>query len=100
MVAKNKRRKYAEEYKIEAVRLVLNRGDRTVAEIASNLGINANQLTRWRGRYEHAVVNPVQHVRETAEQAEIRRLKKENEQLRMEREILKKATAFFAKESR
>ena len=100
MVAKNKRRKHSEEYKIEAVRLVLNRGDRTVAEIASNLGINANQLTRWRGRYEKAVVNPAQHVRETAEQAEIRRLKKENDQLRMEREILKKATAFFAKESR
>ena len=95
-----KRRKHSEEFKIEAVRLLLNRGDRTITEIAENLGVNPNQLQRWRVRYEKAVLNPSQPVRETAEEAEIRRLKKEVDQLRMEREILKKAATFFAKESR
>ena len=95
-----KRRQYSEEFRIEAVRLLLKRGDRTVGEIAENLGVNPNQLHRWRVRYEKAVLDPSQHVRETAEQAEIRRLKKEVDQLRMEREILKKAATFFAKESR
>ena len=95
-----KRRQYSEEFKIEAVRLLLQRGDRTVGQIAENLGVNPNQLHRWRVRFEKAVLNPTEHVRETAEQAEIRRLKKEVDQLRMEREILKKAAAFFAKESR
>ena len=95
-----KRKRYPEEFKIEAVRLLLNRGERTVTDIAESLGVPANHLHRWRARYEKAVTNPRQHVRETAEQAEIRRLKKEVDRLKMEREVLKKATAFFAKESR
>jgi transposase len=96
---KNKPRR-SEELKIEAVRALLNRGDRTVEDVAKSLGVSTAQLYRWRDRYQRAVENPAQHAIETAEQAEIRRLRKENEQLRMEREILKKATAFFAKESR
>ena len=95
-----KRRRHPEEFKIEAVRLLLNRGERTIKEIGENLGVSANQLQRWRMRYEKAVLNPRQHARESAEQFEIRRLKKEVDQLKMEREILKKAAAFFAKESR
>lgn len=94
------KRHLTEEFKIEAVRALLNRGERTVEELAKSLGINANQLYRWRELYRTAVERPAQHVIETAEQAEIRRLRKENEQLRMEREILEKATAFFAKKSR
>lgn len=96
----SKRKRYPEEFKIEAVRLLLNRGERSVADVAESLGVGANQLHRWRARYEKAITAPAQHARETAEQVEIRRLKKEVEQLRMEREVLKKATAFFAKESR
>jgi transposase len=96
----SKRKQHSEEFKIEAVRVFLNRGERSVTELAENLGINANQLYRWRKRFEKAVLNPGQHVRETTEQSEIRRLNKEVERLRMEREILKKATAFFARESR
>lgn len=94
------KRHLTEEFKIEAVRALLNRGERTVEDLAKSLRVNANQLYRWRERYQVAVEHPTQHARETAEQAEIRRLRKELEQLRMEREILKKATAFFAKESR
>jgi transposase len=89
-----------EEFKIEAVRAFLNRGERTVEALAKSLGVSANQLYLWRERYQTAVERPAQHAQETAEQAEIRRLRKENEQLRMEREILEKATAFFAKKSR
>lgn len=95
-----KRKRYPEEFKIEAVRLLLNRGERSVADIAESLGVPPNHLHRWRARYEKAVTSPVQHARETAEQAEIRMLRKEVDQLKMEREILKKATAFFAKQSR
>lgn len=94
------KRRLTEEFKIEAVRALLNRGDRTIEDLAKSLGVNTNQLYRWRERYQSAVENPTQHVKETAEQAEIRRLRRENEQLRMEREILEKATAFFAKKSR
>jgi len=96
----SKRAHHTDEFKIEAVRLLLSRGERSVTELADDLGINANQLYRWRKRFEKAVLNPSEHALETAEQAEIRRLKKEVDRLRMEREILKKATAFFAKESR
>jgi len=94
------RRRYTEEFKIEAVRLVLNRGERTIADIAESLGVGENQLYRWRSRYEGAVHDPTKRARETAEQAEVRRLKKVVAELKMEREILKKAAAFFAKESR
>lgn len=96
----NGKRHLTEEFKIEAVRALLNRGERTVEDLAKSLRVNANQLYRWRERYQTAVERPAQHAIETAEQAEIRRLRKENEQLRMEREILEKATAFFAKKSR
>lgn len=95
-----KRKRYTEEFKIEAVRLVLNRGERTISDIAEALGVSSTQLTRWRSRYESAVKNPGKHAQETAAQAEIRRLKKQVADLQMEREILKKAAAFFAKESR
>jgi len=94
------RKRYADEFKIEAVRLMLNRGERTIADVAEALGVGENQLYRWRSRYEGAVHDPSKHARETAERAQIRRLKKENAELKMEREILRKAAAFFAKESR
>jgi len=96
---KQKRRKYTDEYKQEAVNLVVEQGY-GVSEAARNLGINDNQLRRWvkerTGDKEAATVSN----KLTAEQEEIRKLKKEVERLKMEREILKKATAFFVKESR
>ena len=91
------KRRLTEEFKIEAVRALLNRGERTVQDLAKSLGINANQLYRWRELYQTSVERPAQHAIETAE---LRRLRKENEHLRMAREILEKATAFFAKKSR
>ena len=96
---KQKRRKYTEEYKQEAVNLVIEQGYR-ISEAARNLGINDNLLRRWVKERTGDNETSAASNKLTAEQEEIRRLTKEVERLKMEREILKKATAFFAKESR
>jgi len=97
-MSQRKRTTYTEEFKREAVDLILVQGY-SIAEASRNLGINYNMLSRWkieRGKHgEHAFPSKG-HM--TAEQAEFARLKAENKRLRMERDILKKATAFFAKE--
>jgi transposase len=94
------RRKYSDEFKHEAVDLVLNQGY-SIAEAARNLDINAGMLGRWKRELERHG----EHVfpgkgNMTPEQAELYRLREENKRLRMERDILKKATAFFAREAK
>lgn len=93
---KKKRRKFSTEFKEEAVNLITTQGY-TISEAARNLGIHATQLSRWKREFEEPrnVVGPLNM---TAMQAELKLLQKENKRLRMEREILKKATAFFAKD--
>jgi len=91
------RKKYAEEFKRDAVRLMRNRGERTVAQVADDLGVPANQLHRWAAKYAQQAVAKRNDKGETVEE-EVRRLRKENERLRMEKAILKKAAAFFAKD--
>lgn len=91
------RKKYTEEFKRDAVRLMRSRGERTVSQIADDLGVTANQLHRWAAQYEHQAVAKRNDKGETLED-EVRRLRKENERLRMEKSILKKAAAFFAKD--
>lgn len=91
------RRQFTEEFKREAVRLMRNRGTRTVAQIADDLGISGNMLHRWAQKFDHDAVAKRNEQGETVEQ-EVRRLRKENEQLRVERAILKKAAALFAKD--
>jgi len=91
---------YTEEFKIDAVRLVLEEG-LTKSETGRRLGINQSLLGRWVRAYQDRQENAFPGKgRQTPEQEELRRLREENRQLRMEREILKKATAFFAKETR
>jgi transposase len=92
------RKQYSEEFKRDAVRMMRNRGTRTVTEIADDLGVNANQLHRWARLLDKDATAKRNVEGETLEQ-EVRRLRKENEQLRMEKAILKKAAAFFAKDS-
>ena len=96
----NKRKSYSKQFKTDAVKLITEQGYK-VSEAARNLGINENVLRRWKAQFEadssHAFPGKG-HM--TPEKAELYRLRKENQQLRMEREILKKATAFFAKESK
>jgi len=94
-----KRRQFSKEFKTEAVRLVRERGV-SVAEAARDLGLHENVLRKWVRAVED---DPLQafpgHGQMKPEQAEIARLKKEVAKLKMERDILKKAAAYFAKES-
>jgi transposase len=93
------RRQFSREFKLEAVRLVKDRGV-SVAQAARDLDVHENVLRKWirelAGDARHAF--PGKGVMKP-EQAELERLKKENAKLRMERDILKKAAAYFAKES-
>ena len=90
---------YTDEFRFDAVRLVLDEG-LTKAEVSRRLGINQNSLGKWVKAYKsHGKDAFPGKGRQTPEQEELRRLREENRQLKMEREILKKATAFFARET-
>jgi transposase len=94
-----KRKTYTTEFKREAVRLVTEHYY-GVAEAARNLGINTNMLRRWKREIaDNANGAFPGKGRLASEQEELHRLRAENKRLRMEREILKKAAAFFANES-
>ena len=95
----NKRRKHSKEFKQDAVRLVTEQGY-AIAEAARNLGLNANMLARWKKEAEESEDAFRGNGKLTQEQLELRQLRSENRQLRLEREILKKATAFFVNESK
>ena len=90
-----KRRKFSDEFKIEAVKLVTEQG-LSITEAARDLGISAAVLGRWKKTYEQGLLGDTAKRREADE---LKALRKENKRLRMERDILKKATAYFAKES-
>jgi transposase len=92
------RKQYTEEFKRDAVRMMRGRGTRTVTEVADDLGVASNLLHRWASKIERDAVSKRNADGETVDQ-EVRRLRKEVEQLRMEKAILKKAAAFFAKDS-
>lgn len=96
-MSKRSRRNYTDEFKSEAVKLVTEQGY-SIAEAARNLGVNANLLGRWKKESERPNDDTQSSGQQTAMQAELKRLRKENKQLKMEREILKKAAVFFAKE--
>jgi transposase len=92
------RKQYTDEFKRDAVRLMRNRGTRSVAQVADDLGVATNLLHRWAAKLDKDAVAKRNEDGETLEQ-EVKRLRKENEQLRVEKTILKKAAAFFAKDS-
>ena len=93
------RKRYTKEFKQEAVELT-EKGNYTIAEAARSLGIRANMLGRWRQEYlalkEEAFPGS---GNEPGGQDELIRLREENRRLKMEKEILKKAAAYFARES-
>src|ERR1700694_1768437 len=89
-------RRFTKEFEEEAVRLVPTSG-RTQSEIAGDLGIGPSTLVRWIGRSrDRRAVAPA--AAESDLTAELRRLPGEDETLRQEGDIVKKATAFFARE--
>jgi transposase len=89
------RRKLTDEFKREAVRLVATSG-RTVRQVAADLGIGKSTLTRWKTQFDEAELLSGPHEDVSRELA---RLRRENDILRQERDLLKKATAFFARET-
>ncbi len=93
---KKTRRKFSPDFKEDSVKLVTEQGY-SIVEAARNLGINAAMLGRWK-RERESLDNSVPG-NPFALKEELRRLRKENKKLKMEREILKNAAAFFAKES-
>ena len=97
-MAKRRRRRFTDEFKSEAVRLV-REGGVTVSQAAKDLDVPASALRNWvkLGRGRQCKGDP--GALTTAEKEELARLRREVKQLRMEREILKKTAAFFAKEN-
>ena len=95
-----KRREFGKEFKQEAVALVVDHGYSN-EEAGRSLGIRGNLIGRWKRQLEEDQGDAFPgHGKLTPEQQRIRELEEENRRLRMEKDILKKATAFFAKESR
>ena len=89
------RRKFTREFKLSAVKLVNEQGY-TPAEAARSLGVDPGNVRNWVEKF--SAEDGVALSEQGALKAELRRLRKENAQLLMEREILKKAAAFFARE--
>ena len=89
------RKKYDKQFKLDTLELVKD-SHKSIAEIAEGLGIHKDLIYRWKKEYAH----DSKHVfsgQGNPRDAEIARLKKENAELRMERDILKKAMAIFSK---
>lgn len=94
MTTERKRRQFSEEFKLEAVRMS---NERKLSEVARNLGIGMSTLARWRDQRGGKVTSDVAESAEDLTQ-KCKRLEAENRKLRLEQEILKKATAYFAKD--
>ena len=99
-MARKKTKAYSEAFRREAVKLA-DQPDRTATDVARELGIHPGQIYNWRTQFnklskgQFTVADGTNYS--VAEKAEIRKLKKENAQLKEERDFLKKATAYFAK---
>ncbi len=95
MSVMSKRKKYGDRFKAEAVELVLLTG-RSISEVASELGMNAGTLRNWVRAHREANPDPVTAL-SPSDSARLKAVERENAELRMENEFLKKAAAFFAK---
>jgi transposase len=88
--SKRPRRTFTDEFKQEAVKMVTEQGYKAT-EVARSLDINENLIHRWKIKFSQTETD--------TENEELERLREENKRLRMERDILKKATVFFAREN-
>jgi transposase len=92
-----KQKRFTKEFEEEAVRLVETSG-RTKRQIADDLGVGLSTLTRWLARSRDRAVAMPDAAGAQDVMVELKRLRRENEILRQERDILKRATAFFVRE--
>ena len=98
-MTKRRRRAFTDEFKKETVRLI-REGGKTAAALARDLDLTESAVRNWVKQADIDEGRGTRGELTTAEREELQRLRRENKQLQMEREILKKAAAFFAKESR
>ncbi len=85
-----KRRRFAKEFKLESVRLIVEEG-RRISELSRELGVSENLLRNWKRKSEEGKIDPFPGKgRLSPEDDELRRLRRDNERLRIERDILKK----------
>jgi transposase len=96
-MSETKRRKYTEEFKAEAIRL-LRELNRPLSQVARELGVSANLLYRWKGEEHKARNLGTTRVALKADAEELTRLRREVDTLKKERDFLKSAAAYFAKE--
>ena len=100
MNVRRTRRKFTQEFKDDAVSLVIDQGY-SCAEVARRLGVSDNNVNRWVRQYrQRTEIESANGLTREEMEAELKRLRKENKRLEMERDILKKAAAFFANESK
>ena len=105
-VEKMKNSKYTKEFRGETVKLILN-SDKSALQIAKDLGVNDKTIYNWIKVYkkEHNIIVPINETKSNSKSSydemaiELRKLRAENKLLKQERDILKKATAYFAKET-
>jgi transposase len=93
-----KRRIFSTEYKAEVVKLIHESG-KSVGQVCRELDLTETAVRKWVAQVEVDAGHGPSGALTSDERDELRRLRRENTRLRMEREVLKKATAFFAKES-
>ena len=93
-----KRRKFTDEYKAEVVNLITVQG-RPIGQVCEELDLTQSAVRGWVQRAEIDAGRGPEGALTTAEREELRRLRRELKEVRMERDLLKKAAAFFAKES-
>lgn len=93
-----KKKRHSEEFKREAVRLLVTRGSQPAAQIAKSLGVQASQLYDWRRKFTDVELTASSGRGESKDE-ELERLRKEVTQLRKEKETLKKSVALFIREN-
>jgi transposase len=90
------RKRHPDQFKKDAVRRVMARGTKTVADVAKELGVSQSMLHRWREQFESELSGAAPASQ--GEREEVERLRRELRDLQAENSLLKKATALFAKE--
>ncbi len=99
MTTRKDRKRYSREFKLEAVRLA-NESGKPATEIARELDVSVHQLYRWRDEVQEKADDAFPgHGQQVGQEAELARLRREVARLKEERDILKKAAAYFARES-